>query len=90
MLGTVPCRRLRHNRITMEPFDILDLHHLQSLDAQLTRAQMGHLGWQLTLMIWQLSGIFIMVSIIIFQLSKLNRKLESKKQTNDDNKTSTK
>lgn len=69
---------------------IYDVYQLLTLDAQLTRSQIGHLGWKFTLMIWQLSGIFIMLVIINFQLSKLNKKLESKKQTNDDNKTSTK
>ena len=69
---------------------IFDVYHLLTLDAQQTRIQIGHLGWKLTWMIWQLSAIFIMLMIISSQLSKLNKKLESKKQTNDDNNTSTK
>ncbi len=69
---------------------ISDLQQSLILDANLTRIQIGHLGWKLTWMIWQLSVIFIMLMIISSQLSKLNKKLESKKQTNNDNKTSTK
>ena len=62
---------------------IFDVCRLLQSDTELTRVQIKLLGDKLSLMFWQLNMLIGTLLIISFQLSKLNKELKSKKQTND-------